>query len=139
MRTMFSADDLIKIRQAKAWRVNEEEIPENTVATVEGVIFAIVPRVGDYGKYPVVIVDTNAGETVAVHAFHHLLFQQLKDIRATPGMDVVFSYAGKREKNKVEKDGTRQQYHDWQVVPSDGAEIDVFDFANEPEVETPDF
>ena len=126
-----SAADLVKIRSAKAWRVNEIDVEENGHEILAGEIFAIVPRLGDYGKYPVVILDANDGETYAVHAFHTLLFDQLKEIHATPGMNVVFSYAGKREKNKEEKDGTKRRYHDWSVVPADGADLDTFDFSSE--------
>lgn len=129
----FSAAELVKIRQAKAWKVTEEDAEKSGsgIVALAGTIFAIVPRTGDYGRYPVVILDANEGETYAIHAFHTLLFNSLREIKAGPGMDVVFTYAGKREKNKEEKDGSKNKYHDWNVVPADGADIDTFDFSAE--------
>lgn len=126
----FSAEELVQIRTAKAWRINEEDVADGAAVQVTGNIFAIVPRIGDYGKYPVVILETDEG-MLAVHAFHQLLFTQLKEIKAHAGMEVVFSYAGKREKNKAESDGTKRKYHDWTVVPAEGADLDTYDFSGD--------
>ncbi len=129
---MRSAADLVKIRSAKAWRVNEDALQNGETGILAGTIFAIVPRTGDYGKYPVIILDGSDGETYAIHAFHTLLFNQLQELKAHPGMDVVFRYAGKREHNKaVDSDGNKRKYHDWTVVPADGADIEEMDFSGD--------
>ncbi len=127
-RTMFTADEIVKIRTAKAWRVDPADVPEGGIVALAGTIFTIVPRTGDYGRYPVIILDAADGITYAIHAFHQLLFSQLQEMKAHPGMEVLFTYGGKREKNKADvKTGVKGQYHDWTVVPADGAEMETLD------------
>lgn len=133
----FDADTLTKIKGAAAWRPKDGE-------TLTGTIIIVTKRTGEFGPYPCVVLhpfnyakDDEGNDTVekvyvdkfvAVHAFHGVLANELRDLKAGPGLDITTLYTGKRTANRLNTDGTEKNYHGYSVVPSDGGEIESFDF-----------
>lgn len=85
---------LIKIRAARAWRPAAGEMIDGTVVT-------LLKRESEFvkpdGFYPIVIIDNGAENYVAVHAFHSLLLDQLREVQTKPGDEVCIIYQGKME------------------------------------------
>jgi hypothetical protein len=124
----FTAEELLRIKSAKAWRPAVGE-------TITGKIVIIAPRTGDYGVYPVIVLDISEDSYTAVHAFHGVIKNELKAVNAQRGMDITIQYHGKREHNSaVDGDGNARKYHGYSVVPVDGAELEeyTFDFEDAP-------
>lgn len=117
----FDAPTLTKIKGAPAWRPKDGD-------TTSGKIVTVVKRTGEYGPYPCVILDNGTERYLAVHAFHGVLQNELKEMEAKPGDDVTILYTGKRTANRLNADGSEKNYHGYSVVPTDGGELDVFDF-----------
>jgi len=126
------ADVLAKVKSAPAWRPMQG-------ATVTGTIVTIVPRDGDFGRYPVVVLDTGADHYQAVHAFHGVIQNELREMRAAPGERITIRYDGKRDHNKAKDDkGEPRQYHSYSVVPTDGAEVEEWNFDTDKATQTED-
>jgi hypothetical protein len=118
----FDAQTLTKIKSAGAWRPKDGE-------TLEGTIITVVRRTGEFGPYPCVILNTgNVNKFIAVHAFHGVLQNELREMKAKPGDNITVLYTGKRTANKLNADGSEKNYHGYSVVPTDGGELEVFDF-----------
>ena len=119
----FDAQTLGRIKGAIAWRPNPGD-------TINGTIVVITPRESPFGgKYPCVILDTGADQLVAIHAFHGVLLNELKEMKAAPGLNIAIHYGGKREHNTaLDGDGNKRKYHGYSVVPADGAELETWDF-----------
>lgn len=67
-----------------------------------GVVTGIDVRDGDYGRYPVVTVETEDGE-IAVHAFHTVLKRELARQRPRPGERIGIAYHGRDEGKGYER------------------------------------
>lgn len=117
----FDAATLAKLKTAPAWRPTDGQ-------TITGKIVTVVKRTGEHGAYPCVILDTGAEKFTAIHAFHGVLKNELREMAAKPGDEITVLYTGKRTANKLNTDGTEKMYHGYSVVPTDGAELEVFDF-----------
>lgn len=117
----FSAPELTKIKSATAWRPKDGE-------TISGAIVTVVKRTGEFGPYPCVILNTGTEKYTAVHAFHGVLQNELKEMAAKPGDDITVLYTGKRTANRLNADGSEKSYHGYSVVPTDGGDLEVFDF-----------
>lgn len=122
----FDAATLARIKAAVAWRPAEGD-------TLTCTIVAIVPREGgEYGRYPVVVVSAegdDSGKLLAIHAFHGVMVNELKEMKAKAGDKIVVAYAGKREHNTAkDSDGNPRKYHSYSVVPAEGADIEEWDF-----------
>ena len=85
--------ELIKIRSALAWRPSEGDI-------LEGTVKKLLARTSDFGVYPVAVIDTGDANYTAVHAFHSILRDALKELKTKPGDDIVIVYQGKIRSNK---------------------------------------
>lgn len=121
-RQHFDASTLAKIKTAPAWRPADGD-------TITGTIVTIVKReTQEYGAYPCVILATEGSDKfTAIHAFHGVLINELREMKAGPGMDVTVLYTGKRTANKLNTDGSEKNYHGYSVVPVGGAELEVFE------------
>lgn len=117
----FDAETLTKIKSALAWRPTDGQ-------TTSGKIVTVVKRTGEFGPYPCVILDNGGEKFLAIHAFHGVLQNELKDMKAKPGDDITVLYTGKRTANRLNADGSEKNYHGYSVVPTDGGELEVFDF-----------
>jgi hypothetical protein len=119
----------IQLRTAPAWR----PLPGTTMLnpTVVGV------RRGDggqYGPYPILVVETPAGEVWAIHAFHTLLRNQLTELRPTPGTLIEsITYVGRNETNESVKkfaadgkEADRTFYHHYLVTMPDDEDSEGF-------------
>jgi hypothetical protein len=122
VKIRFDADTLAKIKTATAWRPKDGD-------TLTGNIVTVVKRTGEYGPYPCVILRLDGFDKfTAVHAFHGVLQNELKDMKAKPDDNITILYTGKRTANKLNADGSEKNYHGYSVVPTNGAELDVYDF-----------
>lgn len=114
-----STAELIKIRAAKAWRPQPGDM-------IDGVVVKMLRRESEHtpdGVYPVLIIDTKDGAYTAVHAFHSLLLEQLREVKTGPGDEVTIVYQGRVESKNdaVDKDpetGQRRKrsYHSYLLV-----------------------
>jgi hypothetical protein len=112
----------LKIKSAQAWRPLQG-------AALTGTIVAIVPRDGDFGRYPVVVLDTGAEHFTAVHAFHGVIVNELREMKAAPGETITIRYDGKRDHNKAKgPDGNPRQYHSYAVVNEADTEVEEWNF-----------
>lgn len=129
----FDADTLMRIRSAKAWRPAEGD-------QIEGTIVTIVPRDGEFGRYPIVVLNTGEDHLTAVHAFHGVLTNELTELRPGPGDTITIRYSGKQEHNKAVDPvtGQKRMYHGYSVVPAEGAELDAWDFGRDRAATTED-
>jgi len=85
-----SVADIIKIRSALAWRPTAGD-------TVDGTVVKLLRRETEFGIYPVLVIDTGEPQYVAVHAFHSLLLEQLREVKTGPGDEITIVYQGKIE------------------------------------------
>ncbi len=106
-------EQALKVQTARAWRPQVNE-------TVKGTLVKIVRREGDYGPYPCVILDTGDAEGyIAVHAFHGVLLNQLRDARPVAGDELTILYAGKR--NSAAREGKKlSDYHGYALFVNGG-------------------
>jgi hypothetical protein len=143
--TQYTAEVIVRIRQARAWRPGPGQ-------SLTGTIVLIQKRTGDYGTYPVVIMEPEAGDLpadlpegayVAFHAFHELALDQLREIKAGKGLRVTIAYGGKLSTNKTaalaDSDPNKRRYHQYTIVPADGgiladeiADLGAFDATEDP-------
>lgn len=124
----FTADDLIRIRGAVAWRPDPG-------AEIEGTVFVIVPRESDYGRYPVVVLEdltAPTGPLLAVHGFHSLLEDQLRTLAVKPGDEIRIRYVGKQESKTDDGRGGKRSYHNYIVIPATGADLEIYDYTDTP-------
>jgi hypothetical protein len=123
----FDALELSKIKAASAWR------PE-VGGTVTGTVVAIVGREDkDYGMYPVVILRVqDVTEYLAIHSFHQVMINELREAHAAPGVEITVRYNGKKDHNKARDDaGNPRKYHAYSVVPAEGATLTMWDFTTD--------
>jgi hypothetical protein len=62
--------------------------------SIKGEVVDLDVRAGEYGKYPIVVLETDGGR-VAVHAFHEVLQSELARRSPKPGDTVEIVYRGK--------------------------------------------
>lgn len=92
---MSSITDRLE-KDVAAWRPDPEDKLVGTVVEVD-------ERVSDYGPYPLLIVETEDGDEVAVHAFHTVLKNELARKRPQPGDTIGIVYRGKDEDRGYER------------------------------------
>ena len=124
------------IASAPAWRPE----PDTTLRNVT--IVAVRKGESEYGPYPIVVFNTPEDPVYrCFHAFHFIAKQALAELHAalkretgtgiTEGTVIpAVRYAGKRRKNKADKDGNFQEYHDYVIITgleSDGDDSFSFD------------
>ncbi len=120
----------LRIQTATAWRpaVNE---------TIKGTLVKIVKREAEYGPYPCLILDTgDADGFKAVHAFHGVLLNQLREARPASGDVLTILYAGKRAANKrTDSQGNAVEYHGYALFVNNADSSEEWDM--DAEVTTP--
>jgi hypothetical protein len=114
--------EIIRIRGALAWRPSPGDM-------LDGKVVKLLARESEFGVYPVVVMDTGDATYVAVHAFHTILRDGLRELKAAPGDDLVIMYQGKLEsKNSAGKNAAGEEvkraYHSY-VVISNGVDSTV--------------
>lgn len=89
---------------ADGWTPNEGD-------TVEGTIVSIAPGSSAYGDYPILTIEKDGGDKVAVHAFHQTIMGALARFKPQVGDVIGIQYRGKRKGEG--KDA--MEYHDYRV------------------------
>jgi hypothetical protein len=128
----FDAETLMRIKSAVAARPEPGQ-------SISGTIVVIVPRTSDFGKYPVIVLDTGEDRYTAVHAFHQIAEQQLRELKVAPGQDITMRYDGKVQSKTDDGKGGKRSYHVWTVVPADGGDVEVYDFGAPTPTDEPGF
>jgi hypothetical protein len=110
----------MEMATAPAWR------PESGDTIVGEIVGLKMGDGGEYGPYPIVVLKTIGGTGgpmhFAVHAFHTLLREALKELKVEMGSRIVITYLGTMEKN-VQKDPEKpQSYHMYYVEDFDKAQ-----------------
>jgi hypothetical protein len=82
---------------------------------------------GDYGAYPVLLVQKEDGTIAAFHAFHEVAQTKLAELAPKGGDDIVIHYAGYVETNASKKDASladkdRTYYHSYSIFADDGTD-----------------
>jgi len=71
--------------------------------TLIGTLLEITERESEYGVYPLLIIETEDGDEVAVHGFHTVLKNELGRQAPVVGDQIGIIYHGKDEDRKYEK------------------------------------
>lgn len=108
---------------AEAWRPKPGE-------QVIGVVTAISEREGGFGKYPILTIQPDEGEPVAVHAFRTVLASKLAEASPKIAERLGVMYIG-------EVDGGERRYHSYRVAvdrPEQGVDWSTYseDVAAQP-------
>lgn len=129
--------EIIKIRAAKAWRPNPGDM-------LQGTVVKMLARESDYGVYPVVVMDTGDEGYTAVHAFHTILKDALRELKTTTGDDLTIVYEGKLESRNAagkNEDGTEKKrtYHNYFVIGNGVDSTVEFTWDDSTDEDEPDF
>lgn len=81
---------------------------------VIGVVDEVTSREGDYGLYPLIIVEKSDGEFIAVHAFHTVLRNEIESLQPSVGDDIGIKYLGQQEPKGGLKKG-QDPFHMYRV------------------------
>jgi hypothetical protein len=68
-----------------------------------GTVVEVDERTSHYGAYPLVVVETDDGDEVAVHGFHTVLKNELARKRPAPGDLLGIVYQGRDTERNYEK------------------------------------
>jgi hypothetical protein len=123
-------DQIVKIRSALAWRPSPGDM-------LDGKVVKLIARESDFGIYPIVILDTGDVMYTAVHAFHSLLRDALKELKVGPDDELVIVYQGKIESKNAGPDGKKRSYHNY-IVIGNGVDSTV-EFSWADSEDEPDF
>lgn len=110
-----SIEDRLNSESAPGWRPEPGE-------QLVGTIVEIGTAHGDYGEYPLLVVERTDGTDVSVHAFHTVLKSELASKRPTEGDVIGIKYLGipagkKYESYKVVLErNTRPADTDWDAI-----------------------
>lgn len=62
-----------------------------------GTVDEVSSREGDFGPYPLIIVEKSDGSYVAVHAFHSVLRNEIESLQPSIGDEIGIKYEGVKE------------------------------------------
>lgn len=85
---MSKLQDELERDYAPAWEPDEGD-------SLIGTVVDVTERDGAYGAYPIVTLRTEAGDELAVHAFHEVLQGELAKVAPKPGDELGIRYVGK--------------------------------------------
>ena len=124
-----SVNEAIRVRSAKGW------LPEPG-DQIDGKVVKIIPRKtvleGKTRVYPMIILNTGEPDYTAIHAFHSILLEQLKEAKLSPGDDLTIVYQGKEESKKLNAKGEPREYHSYIAIVNGGQDDSVeFDWDND--------
>jgi hypothetical protein len=113
-----------RINGARAWKPAKDRTADEMLA---GTVVAITARTeGDYGDYPVVVVDTGAETFSAFHAFHTVALMQLKTLKPSPGERICIVAHPKIAANKrKDANGDAVLYTPYTIFNPDAADAEV--------------
>ena len=122
-----STAELIKIKAAKPWRPAAGDMIDGTVVK----ILRGVSQVKENDYYPILIVDTGEAGYTAVHAFHSLLIDQLREVKTKKDDEICIVYQGRVESKNDAQDTDpetgkkrKRTYHSYLLV-SNGVDATV--------------
>jgi hypothetical protein len=93
--------------------------------TVTGEVISVDMAENQYGPYPVVTVQQEDGEKIALHAFHTVLRNAFERARPMPGIKLAVRYTGEITKYKNGRT-LDNPYHGYQVRMLDQTADDVW-------------
>lgn len=92
---------------------------------VKGEVISVDMAENQYGPYPVVTVQQEDGEKIALHAFHTVFRNALERARPMPGARIAVRYVGEVTKDRNGRQLDRA-YHGYQVRMLDQTADDVW-------------
>lgn len=92
---------------AEGWRPEPGDV-------VIGVVDEVTSREGDYGPYPLIVIEQEDGELVAVHAFHTVLKNEIEAQAPSVGDEIGVKYLGTQEPKGGLKKG-QDPFHAYRV------------------------
>ena len=117
---VITPEERVRIETATAWRPEPGD-------TITGTVVTIRARETEYGKHPVVILNTGEENYTAVHAFHGVLKNKLFELKPGPGTRLTVGYQGK-------VDGKERPYHSYTAFDPDASyEAEEFNWDDDPE------
>lgn len=90
-------------RNAEAWTPEPGDL-------IEGTVVDLSSNETEYGEYPIVVIETEDGEEVAIHAYHAVLQRAIEKKRPVEGDLFGAKYLGKTSPKKG-----KNPYHDYNV------------------------
>lgn len=110
---MTEVDEIFRIKRALPWRPEAGD-------RIDGDVVRIMARTtiveGKPSKYPILIVNAGEPEYRAVHAFHSILQDQLREARVKAGDKVSIFFGGEVESKNKNAKGEARSYYDYSVV-----------------------
>jgi hypothetical protein len=94
-------------------------------STVTGEVISVDMAENQYGPYPVVTVQQDDGEKIALHAFHTVFRNALERARPMPGAKMAVRYVGLVEEDRKGRK-LDNPYHGYQVRMLDQTADDVW-------------
>ena len=110
----------IALATAPAWMPKEkgDTLEKATVIGLQ------IGHTDEYGDYPKIVYRLQDGSFIAVHAFHQVLSDRLKELKTAVGSVQTLVYLGKQESNsRTDSEGNPQKYHMF-YVENDGQRND---------------
>ncbi len=99
-------NERMQIATAPAWR------PSTGDTLAYEVIGLKMGTTTDYAPYPIIVAKRmDDGTPVAIHAFHTMLREGLRDLKCDIGKRFITSYLGEQVKNKLSAKGEQETYH----------------------------
>jgi hypothetical protein len=116
---MSTLEERLEQGAAKAWRPDESD-PNPVVGTVTNVEMGA----SEYGSYPIVTIQTEAGEEFAIHGFRTVLKNEFMKQRPQPGERIGVKDLGEQ----ATKPGSKfKSYHGY-VLKVERAQGSAFDW-----------
>lgn len=101
---MVTAEEMEAFQQRMAIDTAPPWMPETGDILTGTVIGFRIGRDTGYGEYPIIVYKKDDGSYTAVHAFHTLLRDMLKELKPTPGVTQIITYLGVQEKRNATDD-----------------------------------
>lgn len=127
-----------RINGAKAWKPKPDRTQDEMIT---GTVVAIVSRTSDYGRYPVVVMDTGKPTFEAFHAFHQVALDQLKEVKPSAGERLtIVAHPKVDSKKRKQADGSATQYTPYTIFNPDSPDSEIAEYDwDADDTEEPDF
>lgn len=87
-----------------------------------GTVIGLHMRESGFGLYPVIVYKTDGGQVFAVHAFHTVLRERLKELATDLGKRQFITYLGKRRKNNATEQEIKENKADYHHYDAENAD-----------------
>ncbi len=122
----------ISIRNATGWRPEPNTLVTGTLVSIRKGESEFKSANFPEGIYPVFVYELPDGSFIALHAFHGMLYEKMKDIKAEHGIKLgdkhTIWYGGEKVSGtRTDNDGEPQKYNLYDVIYGDGTDVKLMD------------